>query len=396
MLIASFLGWKPGQPPSHYIGNDFAEFYVAGKILNEHAPPALYDLNLQTKLFRELHREGEATLWFACAPHLALAFRPFALFPYRVAYLLWILTATGLYAIGLRTLYPFLAHLRKDQRQAAILLAISFWPFAGWTLHGGQIGVLAFTICACAARLDLDGRRFWAGLALAGLLYKPSLAMLLVPLMLVRWNLRLIAGFAAGALATVATICIFLGSSVLRSYWGVLSMYQHFASSGYSPWENWPLLIDGNHFIRRIVDTHGPFTVILVAAVLMPPFVWLAANWRSYDSSGPDRQRLLWAAALTWTLVINGYATTYDSLIVVAAAFLAASVLYERPGRENTAALFFVLMVLIYIASLVAPMVTDRLRVHFYTLVLAAFGAFALRYAGSRPVASAPPAPAAS
>src|SRR5678810_399405 len=39
---------------TRYFGSDFAEFYIAGKILNQHGADALYDLDLQTRLFQQL------------------------------------------------------------------------------------------------------------------------------------------------------------------------------------------------------------------------------------------------------------------------------------------------------------------------------------------------------
>ena len=38
---------------TRYFGSDFAEFYIAGKILNQHGADALYDLGLQTRMFRD-------------------------------------------------------------------------------------------------------------------------------------------------------------------------------------------------------------------------------------------------------------------------------------------------------------------------------------------------------
>jgi hypothetical protein len=86
---------------TRYFGSDFAEFYVAGQILNQHGADALYDLDLQTRLFRGLDaRNQDAALWYVCAPYLAQLFRPFALLPYRIAYVAWMIVAMPIYGIG--------------------------------------------------------------------------------------------------------------------------------------------------------------------------------------------------------------------------------------------------------------------------------------------------------
>jgi len=162
-----------------YVAADFAEFYIAGKILNQHGADALYDLDLQTRLFHQLDAGNhDAKLWYVCAPYLAQIFRPFALLSFHSAYIAWMIVAILTYGIGVGALSPYLAGLPAPYRRAALLLGLTFVPVALWSLVGGQIGVIAFAIIAWCVRFDLSGKQLAAGATLALCCYKPTLLLL--------------------------------------------------------------------------------------------------------------------------------------------------------------------------------------------------------------------------
>lgn len=377
-LTAPFAGSGAFRTP--YFGSDFAEFYIAGKILNQHGAAALYDLDLQTRLFHSLDPGNrDSALWYVCAPYLAQVFRPLALLSYRVAYVAWMIVAVLIYGIGVAALRPFLTSLPKPYRRAGLLLGLSFGPIALWSLVGGQIGVLAFAILAWCVHFDLSGRQLAAGATLALCSYKPTLLLLFGPFLLLRMNLRFLLGFAAG-LSGLLAVSLLTSARALFDWFGLISTYGRFASQGSTPWpEAWPLLIDLNHFVRRI-DTSVPrLSVIIAAAAFIAAVVLLGRYWRRFDSATMDERQVTWAVTITSSLVANLYVTVYDSASIVTGALLTAVVI--RPHRTEIMLLrgFYVIIAAVYLTALIPAPVTGYLRVQLYTLALAALAVLQYR-----------------
>jgi hypothetical protein len=365
---------------TQYFGSDFAEFYIAGKILNQHGADALYDLDLQTRLFRGLDpRNQDASLWYVCAPYLAQVFRPLALLPYRAAYAAWMMIAVFTYGIGFAALSPYLAALRKPYRRAALLLGLTFAPVALWSLVGGQIGVIAFAMIAWCVRFDLSGRRLAAGATLALCCYKPTLLLLFGPFLLFRMNLRFLLGFAAG-LSGLLAVSLLTSTKAVVDWFRLISTYGRFASQGNTPWPDaWPLLIDVNHFVRRIYASDAGLSVFIAAAAFLGVVASLARYWRRFDTASAEERQITWALTITSSLLANLYITAYDSASIVAGALLTASVVWRHRTKYRLTARFHAVVAVVYLTSLIPAPVIAYLRVHLYTLAIAALAVFQYR-----------------
>ena len=365
---------------TQYFGSDFAEFYIAGKILNQHGANALYDLDLQTRMFRRLDpRNHDASLWFVCAPYLAQIFRPFALLPYRAAYAAWIVVALLTYAIGITALSPYLAALRRPYRRAALLLGLTFAPVALWSLVGGQIGVIGFAMIAWCVRFDLSGKRLAAGATLALCCYKPTLLLLFGPFLLLRMNVRFLLGFAAG-LSGLLAVSLLASTKAVFDWFRLIFTYGRFASQGNTPWPDaWPLLIDLNHFVRRIYASDSGLSVFIAAAAFLGVVVLLSPYWRRFDAASAEERQLTWALTITASLLANLYITAYDSASIVAGALLTASVVSQHRTRCTLTTRFHAVVAVVYFTSLIPAPVIAYLRVHLYTLAIAALALFQYR-----------------
>jgi hypothetical protein len=365
---------------TRYFGSDFAEFYIAGKILNQHGGDALYDLNLQTRLFHALDPGNhDAALWYVCGPYLAQVFRPFALLPYRMAYVAWMIVAILTYGIGVGALHPFLASLPKPYRRAALLLGLTFVPVALWSLVGGQIGVIAFAIVAWCVRFDLSGKQLAAGATLALCCYKPTLLLLFCPFLLVRMNLRFLLGFAAG-LSGLLAVSLLASIKAVFDWFGLISTYGRFASQGSTPWPDaWPLLIDLNHFVRRINASDARLSVFFAAAGFIGVVALLARYWRRFDAATMEERQITWAATITSSLLANLYVTAYDSASIVAGALLTASVMWRHRTEVRWTRRFYAIVAAVYLTALIPAPVIAYLRVHLYSLAIAALAVFQYR-----------------
>src|SRR5262249_14322881 len=88
---------------------------------------------------------------------------------------------------------------RRDERLLTILAGLSFFPFIGYTWLGAQISTLGFLAIALALAAEDRGRPFASGLALPLCPSKPTLLLLLLPMIVVTGRMRHLAGFIAGA-----------------------------------------------------------------------------------------------------------------------------------------------------------------------------------------------------
>jgi len=363
-----------------YVAADFAEFYIAGKILNQHGADALYDLDLQTRLFHQLDAGNhDAKLWYVCAPYLAQIFRPFALLSFHSAYIAWMIVAILTYWIGVCALSPYLAGLPAPYRRAALLLGLTFVPVALWSLVGGQIGVIAFAIIAWCVRFDLSGKQLAAGATLALCCYKPTLLLFFGPSLLLRMNFRFLLGFAAG-LSGLLAVSLLASIKAVFDWLGLMSTYGQFASQGNSPWPDvWPVLIDVNHFVRRMNASNARLSVFIAAAAFIGVVALLARYWRRFDAATVEERQVTWAVTITASMLANLYVTAYDSASIVAGALLTASVMWRQRAEVRWTRRFYAIVAVVYLTALIPAPVIAYLRVHLYTLAIAALAVFQYR-----------------
>src|SRR5258708_177718 len=128
MSFATFDGNSTtfGQP----LGADFAGFYSAGKLLNEHPGEQLYDFPLQDQIYHEVLPglpEFEK-LPYVHPPFFTLIFRPLAYLPYSWAYFIWLLISVSLTGVALYLMRGVVTAIPKMDWLTAMLLIVSFEP----------------------------------------------------------------------------------------------------------------------------------------------------------------------------------------------------------------------------------------------------------------------------
>lgn len=186
------------------LGGDYPSFYAAGRLLLED-PSILYDSAAQAReqqgLFGDDTDGGQ--LYFAYPPYDAVPYAALALLPYRLSYAVH--TALMVAAVvGALWLVRPLSALVDRYFEQAVLASLLFYPlFKGVT--GGQNTAVTLLLVAAFARALWDRRDVLAGLAVAGLVFKPQYAVPLVVALVVtrRWrSLGVVAG--GGVLAYLA------------------------------------------------------------------------------------------------------------------------------------------------------------------------------------------------
>jgi hypothetical protein len=168
-----------------------------------------------------------------------------------------------------------------------------------------------------------------------------------------------------------------VGREATAGYLGVLFGFARTTGGGGLTLRLWKY-VDLNSFLRLLLGGPSGLQLALLLLLAAGPLVYLVRAWWRLDRYGDDHRRLVWAATLVWTLVLNLYVGVYDTVLVVIAALGAADLLTRRgllPPR------FVGLLVLLFLVPWVTSPLARVSRVQTFTLVLAAFGAYLLALA---------------
>lgn len=342
------------------LGADYAAFYGAGQILNEYPPGRLYDMELQRQVFRELHPEvsANAALPYANPPFLALPFRLLAKLPYAPSFVVWLLVSATFYLGALALMWRMTNTISRDARITGLLLALSFEPFIMECWLGGQLSAIGLFCCALALDCERRNRPFAAGMVLGLCLYKPTLLVLVAPLLFIGRRYRTLAGMTAtaGGLAVVSLLGV--GWDGCRDYGAVLTNYAHATVGGPMTFRTWKF-VDVMSFCRQL-GGGGWWALAPVLAVW--PLWCLVEGWRARPADATS----LWAGTLTLTLVLNLYVGIYDCVLVVLAVMLTAARFSHRTDR--------LLLALVYVTPWFSQYLARETNIQLFTLVLLALG----------------------
>jgi len=174
------------------VGRDFTNLWTAGRmVLNGEGPHAY---NVDVFRLELLDRVGILSLQnFSYPPHALFLDAVFALPPYPVAFVLWIVFSASAFILAARPYLP--------QGFPPVLAALT--PAATICMWGGQFGLLIGALWLVVYR-NCDRRPVQAGLAAAALTIKPHLGLLVAVLLITRRKALITAILASLALFVVS------------------------------------------------------------------------------------------------------------------------------------------------------------------------------------------------
>ena len=357
------------------LGADYAEFYAVGTLLNRGPADRLFDLGLQDEW---LHRAVPAFpvdehLPFVYPPFLAPIFRPLASLPFARSFAAWLAISLAAYAAAVGLVLRG-SGLSRSERRTAWLLAVSFEPFAMECWLGGQLSSLGCLAVASGLALRRAGRPFLAGLALSILLYKPTLPLLIVPMLAVGRRWRMVAGFGAGGILLAPISLAVAGEAGCGDFVRLMLGYGRNGGSLGAGFKAIKYL-DLRAFLGLLGIDRGVST-LLAGLLTLPAMTALAVAWRKSDR-GP-RSDLAWAATLCWTPVVNLYGPIYDASIAVPGLILASGAIRPREG-DGWPLAFRWLLFGVYVSAMVSPATARGFGFQPLTVALGAMGAYLLR-----------------
>jgi hypothetical protein len=357
---------------------DFAQVYSVGRILNEYPSRELYNYPLQQKLFSQIHTLTKTQGFYGPSPYppfVAILFRPFARMPYVWAYLLWICITIVLYVAGIAIITRRFFPEDPLRRLLILCLALAFNPFLMGTVVNGQLACIGFFAVALALREDDQGRPVSSGLALSICAYKPTLLILIVPMLFLTKRVKTLVALGIGALALILFATAFEGLEVWSGYLQMLLSFGGIHSA-----LRLPVYIHLRAFTTLLSPRDSWVVLAAVWGLAGGALVWLVRVWASSVGRGKTVSALVWATTITWTLLLNIYVPVYDAILLI------ISVVASARALKNVAGPFFsVLCVIIFLSVWVNVEIAERTGVQVLTILLAAFGTLQL-YACKREI----------
>ncbi len=363
------------------LGADFAGFYVAAEILNQGQTQQLYDRKRHDQLYHELlpNEDANVSIPYVHPPFVAGLLRLIAWLPYSVAVAIWMVISASLYIVATLLLLRAVPWQDSKQYWLIILLAVSFEPFLMECWMGGQLSAVAFLSYAlCFAALQRD-KPLWAGMALGLCFYKPTLLILMLPMLLIgrRWQILLGMLYTGIALALLSLLLV--GWNMNVGYLNVLLAFSKSTSGGELEIRTWKY-VDLNNCLRLAIGTGSFFQRPLLALIGVCPLVLLARSWWLYDQFDERLRRLLWATTLSWVPVLNLYFGIYDSVLVVQSLLITASILCldSKSATPLISSGFAYLMMALAVVPWFSQSLAVLTGVPIYTLLMMGLGCYQL------------------
>lgn len=366
--VALWLHWKAGS-----LG-DFVYFYGIGHLANEHSAAKLYDYGLQLKIFNQIEPLQEGT-WGPSPypPFVALFFSPFARVSFRLAYILWLGISLALYLVGVIATIKETFPKEHFKGSLALCFALAYPPFLMNTLINGQFASVAVCCIGLAIALERRSKPIMSGLALSILAYKPTLLILLLPMLLLTRRFKTFVGFLAGTATLVLVSTASMGVQVWPIYVHFLRLFGQVsrteAGSALLRWQ----FVDLNSLSYAVPGGRSRLGLVILIGVGTLVLLWLATLlWKSSAGSKPI-QNLAWATVLTWTLVLNVYVPIYDSILLTVALLLTLGALRDLEWGD-VEGWFISLAVLIMAVSWITEPIAKSNGIQLLTILLFALG----------------------
>lgn len=318
------------------LGNDFAGFYVAAQILDRGHETQLYDRELHDQLYHALlpNLDPRDSIPYVHPPFVAGVLQPLTHLPYEAAVAVWLIISASLYGAGCWFLIRSLRNLPREQTPLILLVALSFEPFLMECWLGGQLSAVGFFSDAMAWLLFSRNRPIAAGMALGLCFYKPTLLLLMLPLLVVGRCGRILLGMTMTGVLLAGLSLAFVGWDVSVGYLDVLLSFRKSTAGGGLQIVAWKY-VDLNNALRLLCGGKSPLQSAVFVVLFLVPFAWLVRTWWRWPALEATQRQWLWAATLAWLPVLNLYVGIYDSIFVVQSVLIAADALLRERRSEN-------------------------------------------------------------
>jgi len=252
----------------------------------------------------------------------------------------------------------------------------------GW-IGGQSVGVIILVI-GFAIFCQSRRREALGGFALAVCLFKPTILVLIVPMLIVRRRYRALAGFFSGAAVMCGLSWLAVGGRGLTDYVRLMLVYAKVKSIAPEVFQTHKY-VDLASFMRLLTSNQTTLLPVVSAAVSVAVLSVLAYFWWTSDGKWSTMEKLAWASALAWTPVLSPQCAIYDVTLLVPSTLLMFSALscYDPACVSQSKETLRSLVVLLYLISWITQPVAVATGVQIITIAIIAIGVYALRIAWS-------------
>jgi len=342
---------------------DFIYLYGDGHIFNAYPATRLYDYSLQTQVFNGINPPVGKVSYGPSPypPFVAMFFGPFARLPFSPAYCLWLAASLCLYVAGVR--FALVTAFPTDRLMRSLILcfSVAYFPFLVHTLANGQLATVGVFFVGLTIFLEDRSKPLLGGLALSLLTYKPTLLIVIVPMLLLTRRFRMLYGFTLGSAALAAVSTAVDGLAIWPAYIHFIGIFGKLVGLKGNSQLNLAVYMDLSsisHAIKGGRSTVGLTLLMAAISVVVVIFSWLL--WKSCRGGKPV-VCLVWAATLTWTLLLNVYVPIYDTILVAIAIALVLGALKDL-GWHAATGWISLLSLAIFFMSWKTVQIAERFR----------------------------------
>jgi hypothetical protein len=398
-LISPNFHPASGPDASPYAG-DFLNEWVGGWVVRTGDPAKLYDRGYTTPLQHDAGLVGfefrkDDYLPMVYPPFYYLAVSPLSALPFRTAAGLWAAVSLACLAASLGLLGraarpggtldmvapavdPTSIRIWGAVRKWAVLAAVTSVPVIE-NIASSQKGAVLLLVLTATFLLLRRGQRFAAGVAFGFQVFKPHLAIVIPAAMLLKGKWRFVAGTLASMLA-LAGLSLVVGRGPSADYLRFLTGVTEYVGAQ-------PAYLHREHCIYGFFTllAGGPTTTARIATVAtFTVTLWLLARLLAgpLDTAAP-RFLAQFSGLVLATVLLSPHILTYDLTMLLLPLWLTAVLLFGGffPPRRRRAA--FWVLVALYVAAGVSPLVAQRTRIQLSTPIMVALLAL-LSAAGER------------
>jgi glycosyl transferase family 87 len=316
---------------------DFSNFYAAGKIVQARNGDRLYDLALQTKVqdqFSEASALNNRALPYMRPPFEAFLFLPLSYLSFPLAYVVWVLFCVALVGATAAYLRPRISGLATIPWWLYYPAYFSFYPIMyGFIL--GQDSPLMLLLFGLVAVQWLEGRDFLAGCFLGLALIKFQLVLPLVFILILKRQVRTLAGFSLVA-------ALLAGVSLWAVGWHAMAAYPAYlwrlnakgAAAAIYP----SVMPSLRGLVQGWTDPLRPRPGLdwITAGLSVAVLIWAARQWHTEAARG---SKTYWAGisiAFLATLLAGYHEFGYDLSLLLPVVLLAAGSIWEDRELDSS------------------------------------------------------------
>ncbi len=353
---------------------DFCAYWSGGRIMNEQGYRYIYDADILLSIQRGIYPQAikapdifeEVPLPYL--PFFLVTFQLFSLIDLPFSYLTWSVLNIIVFSLYLKFFYKEI-HAETIKSQLLLIMMLSLPVFLN--LYYGQLNIWLGICTGEFIRAIFYKKPVKAGIWLGGLLLKPQLLIFLLPFLLLKRELKVIAGFLISSIGIGLISWVLIGREGFLDLFGlIVSSSQGGAASNPQAMMNFRMV---GTFVEYFVnETFGKILVAVCSAITALVFFLSFSRQQKLDKSSIGFTSLGVMAA---TCAVTWHAHIHMSIVLIPPLLF----LIHDHAVERTVKYWFILFpTILFIVYLVAGLVgaglVPRTVIPFFDLFLGMVG----------------------